>query len=121
LAVRHSHYNFNFVPLVTQELDLICGPRLNPHVHPHSEVRPLRIGRADVLWGRLTNHVTAARPNALRGAVALLTIGDLVIAAHPRREATFRWFRVRACERYLRRHMAGLIAEPAYHVAGSPN
>lgn len=25
LAERHAHYGFNFVPLVTKELDLICG------------------------------------------------------------------------------------------------
>jgi len=26
IAKRHSHYGFNFVPLVTKELDLICSP-----------------------------------------------------------------------------------------------
>lgn len=42
LAKRHSHYGFNFVPLVTEELDLLCSLEI-------LLLRPDRPG--DVMWG----------------------------------------------------------------------
>jgi hypothetical protein len=70
LAKKHAHYGFNFVPLVTQELDLLCGLDI-------LFLRPDRPG--DVIWaGDIDNRI-----KTLLDALRIPEAGELYVNRTP--------------------------------------